>query len=97
MSRRLQSADSAPSVVTRRQVAGRTAHLTTHSLAETYSVLTGLPGDARVTPADAATLQAANFDDSIAPQGRVSSNLPAILHNAPPAVPAQEAERMVRF
>jgi predicted nucleic acid-binding protein len=65
--------------VTRRQVSGRTAHLTTHSLAETYSVLTRLPGDARVTPVDVVTLLSANFADSIAPRSTVSGNLPAVL------------------
>lgn len=35
--------------------------LTAHSLAETYSVLTRLTGDARHTPADAASLIEANF------------------------------------
>lgn len=54
--------------------AGHTAHerarsflrgiplkLTSHSLAETYSVLTRLPGDARVDAADAVTLIDAHF------------------------------------
>ena len=66
-------------LVTRRHVAGRTVRLTTHSLAETYSVLTRLPGDARVKPTDAAALLAANFEDSIAPSVEVSGNLPAVL------------------
>lgn len=35
--------------------------LAAHSLAETYSVLTRLPGDARLTPADAVTAIDANF------------------------------------
>ncbi len=65
--------------LTRRQVGARTARLTTHSLAETYSVLTRLPGDARVSPADAAILLAANFTDVVAPPRRVSGNLPAVL------------------
>lgn len=46
-------------LLTRGQIAGRTAKLTTHSLAETYSVLTRLPGDARMKPADPAALLAA--------------------------------------
>lgn len=66
-------------LLTRRQVAGRTARLTTHSLAETYSVLTRLPGDARVTPASAVTLLAANFAEPVAPRKSVSSNLPGVL------------------
>lgn len=40
----------------RAAVGARTAVLTSHSLAETYSVLTRLVGDARVAPADAARL-----------------------------------------
>ena len=39
-------------------VAGADARLTGHSLAETFSVLTRLPGDARLDAADAATLLA---------------------------------------
>ena len=65
--------------VTRGQVGGRTVRLTTHSLAETYSVLTRLPGDARLKPTDAAVLLAANFAGSIAPHVEVSGNLPALL------------------
>jgi toxin FitB len=37
-------------------VGDRRLGLTAHSALETYSVLTRLPGDARLTPADAATL-----------------------------------------
>ncbi|MGV9798766.1 PIN domain-containing protein [Mycobacterium sp. NPDC003449] len=44
---------------------GRTLGLSGHALAETYSVLTRLPGDARVDPADAVTLIDENFPDSI--------------------------------
>jgi toxin FitB len=40
---------------------GRDVALTGHSLAETYSVLTRLPGDARLAPADAARLLNARF------------------------------------
>lgn len=39
--------------------------LTGHSLAETYSVLTRLPGDARVAPDDAVQLIDANFGRSV--------------------------------
>ena len=66
-------------LMTRQQVAGRTARLTTHSLAETYSVLTRLPGDARVRATDAAALLGANFEDPVAPSSEVSGNLPAVL------------------
>lgn len=42
---------------------GRTLVLGGHALAETYSVLTRLPGDARLTPSDAVALIDANFED----------------------------------
>jgi toxin FitB len=45
----------------RDHAAGRIPVLTTQSLAETYSVLTRLPGDARVAPDDAVRLIEANF------------------------------------
>ena len=63
----------------RRQCAGRDVALTTHSLAEAYSVLTRLPGDARVTPIDAASLLAANFPRIIAVDPAVASKLPDVL------------------
>ena len=47
--------------LTLRHVLGRTAVLTTQSLAETYSVLTRLPGDARLKPIDAAALLGVPF------------------------------------
>ena len=40
---------------------GQDVALAGHALAETYSVLTRLPGDARLAPADAARLLAARF------------------------------------
>lgn len=45
----------------RRRLRGQDLVLTQHSLAETYSVLTRLPGDARVAPSDAVRLIDANF------------------------------------
>lgn len=42
--------------------------LSGHALAETYSVLTRLPGDARVEPADAVALIDENFTE-VAPVG----------------------------
>lgn len=45
----------------RRHLRGQDLVLTQHSLAETYSVLTRLPGDARVAAADAVRLLEANF------------------------------------
>lgn len=44
---------------------GRTLGLSGHALAETYSVLTRLPGDARVEPADAVALIDDNFTVSL--------------------------------
>lgn len=45
----------------REAVRGQPPVLTFHSLIETYAVLTRLPGDARVSPADAARVLATNF------------------------------------
>jgi len=50
----LLSAHTAHRLV-RRRLGDRTAVLTTHSLAETYAVLSRLPGDARLTAQDAGT------------------------------------------
>lgn len=44
---------------------GRVLSLSGHALAETYSVLTRLPGDARVAPADAVTLIDDNFAETL--------------------------------
>jgi len=49
----------------RKAVQSRTPVLTAHSLAETYSVLTRLPGDARLTPTDAATLIEQSFGRAV--------------------------------
>ncbi|MFD4420774.1 PIN domain-containing protein [Agromyces sp. NPDC058484] len=43
---------------------GRTLTLSGHALAETYSVLTRLPGDARVSSPDAVALIDANFNEA---------------------------------
>lgn len=40
-------------------------HLSGHALAETYSVLTRLPGDARVSPQDAVELIDDNFEGTL--------------------------------
>ena len=63
----------------RRHAAGRAAVLTTHSLAETYSVLTRLPGDARVTASDAVRLLDANFGGALPVPGGELARLPAAL------------------
>jgi predicted nucleic acid-binding protein len=44
---------------------GRDVVLATHSALETYSVLTRLPGDARLVPGDAARLLAARFGSPV--------------------------------
>lgn len=44
---------------------GRSLSLSGHALAETYSVLTRLPGDARVAPADAVVLIDENFGQAL--------------------------------
>jgi predicted nucleic acid-binding protein len=43
----------------------RTLGLSGHALAETYSVLTRLPGDARIDPTDAVLLIDENFTESL--------------------------------
>ena len=51
---------------------GRTLGLSGHALAETYSVLTRLPGDARVAPADAVALLDENFTEALPLGARVA-------------------------
>jgi hypothetical protein len=53
--------------------------LTQHSLVETYSVLTRLPGDARVAPLDAVTLIRANFGETALLEGEVAATAPESL------------------
>lgn len=63
----------------RRRAGGRALALTAHSLAETYSVLTRLPGDARVAPADAVALIESNFAPAVAPKPSALKRVPQIL------------------
>jgi predicted nucleic acid-binding protein len=65
--------------VARRQVGERRPVLTGHSLAETYSVLTRLPGDARVAAVDAAALIAANFGEPVLLDPETASSVPSVL------------------
>ena len=58
---------------------GREAALCGHALAETYSVLTRLPGDLRLTPADAARLLAERFVEPLLLGSEVAGRLPAVL------------------
>lgn len=63
----------------RAQLGDRPAILTGHSLAETYSVLTRLPGDARLAPPDAARLLAVNFETPALMSADRAASLPTIL------------------
>lgn len=58
---------------------GRDPVLSGHSLVETYSVLTRLPGDARVSPPDAARLLDANFGAPAQPPPETVARLPLLL------------------
>lgn len=60
-------------------VGERRPTLTGHSLAETYSVLTRLPGDARLAPADAATLIEANFGEAALLDEQTAASIPRVL------------------
>lgn len=53
--------------------------LTAHSQAETYSVLTRLPGDSRVAPLDAVTLVSTGFKRPLHLDLATASDLPSIL------------------
>ncbi len=58
---------------------GQEITLTGHALAETYSVLTRLPGDARLAPADAARLLTARFSPPLVLSGARVRKLPDTL------------------
>ncbi|MHB2024712.1 MAG: PIN domain-containing protein [Mycobacteriales bacterium] len=58
---------------------GQQLALSGHALAETYSVLTRLPGDARLAPADAARLLAARFASPLLLSGPRFRRLPETL------------------
>lgn len=58
---------------------GRQVALSGHALAETYSVLTRLPGDLRLAPADAARLIGERFADPLLIGPGTASRLPQIL------------------
>jgi len=59
--------------------AGREVALSGHAQAETYSVLTRLPGDLRLTPADAARLLAERFPEPLVLGAEVAARLPDVL------------------
>ena len=58
---------------------GQEIALSGHALAETYSVLTRLPGDARLSPADAARLLNARFTSPLVPGSSPARKLPDTL------------------
>lgn len=58
---------------------GREVALSGHALAETYSVLTRLPGDARHAPADAARLIAERFSPPLLLSAKAAQSLPRTL------------------
>jgi predicted nucleic acid-binding protein len=57
---------------------GQEVALSGHALAETYSVLTRLPGDARLAPTDAARLLEARFSAPLALSTSRTRELPGI-------------------
>jgi predicted nucleic acid-binding protein len=58
---------------------GREIALSGHALAETYSVLTRLPGDLRLAPADAARLLVERFVEPLLLPPDVGGRLPEVL------------------
>jgi predicted nucleic acid-binding protein len=58
---------------------GRDVALSGHALAETYSVLTRLPGDLRLAPADAARLMGARFGRPMLLGSRTAVRIPELL------------------
>jgi len=58
---------------------GQEIALSGHALAETYSVLTRLPGDARLAPADAALLLTSRFSPPLVLGGSRTRKLPDTL------------------
>jgi predicted nucleic acid-binding protein len=58
---------------------GREIALSGHALAETYSVLTRLPGDLRLAPAEAARLLVERFLEPLVLGSEASARLPDVL------------------
>lgn len=61
---------------------GREVVLSGHALAETYSVLTRLPGDLRLEPADAARLLDERFARPLVLRAPTSARIPGLLSEA---------------
>lgn len=59
-------------------VGGRSVALAGHALAETYAVLTRLPGDARLTPADAVRLLGERFEPAALLDVRSARSAPSV-------------------
>jgi predicted nucleic acid-binding protein len=59
--------------------AGREVALSGHAQAETYSVLTRLPGDLRLTPSEANRVLQARFGEPLLLGARTFRRLPAVL------------------
>jgi toxin FitB len=59
--------------------AGKSLAMSGPALAETYSVLTRLPADARLSPADAARLLAARFGEPMLVSDATARTLPEVL------------------
>jgi toxin FitB len=59
--------------------AGREVALSGHAAVETYSVLTRLPGDLRLEPADAARLLSERFSPPLLPAQKTTRRLPDTL------------------
>jgi toxin FitB len=58
---------------------GRELALSGHALAETFSVMTRLPGDARFKPEDAARLIRSRFAPTLVPNAETIRDLPEVL------------------
>ena len=63
----------------RNRVASQTVSMTGHSLIETYSVLTRLPGDARLLPGDASRLLETGFAPPILIDEHAVADIPRVL------------------
>ena len=61
------------------KIGDRAVELAAHAALETYSVLTRLPGDARLTPDDASRLMHERFGSAVAPDQQVCKGLVAAL------------------
>ncbi len=69
---------SAHKVVSNR-VASHMVSMTNHSLVETYSVLTRLPGDARLLPTDASRLLETDFAPPVVIDAQTIAGIPRLL------------------